>query len=146
MATNMKWENPFLGTPPDHQLRTTIWIPREYQSRFKELDPQDGVLQITVSILLKKLYDELNRIGLHGYARDEYRAAVASAELHIEQRSAVVKPSPGLQHGIATEAVSGNDGRRTEPVASTVARPSESHDVPKPPSKRRNEGKKRNNG
>ena len=130
----MKWENQFLQVPDQHRLRTTIDLPNALSARLKSIDPKEGVIQITVSLLLTKLIHELDRLKLHGYAADEYRFAVANAQLTLaEPGRAVEEPSTGPVNTSAGEAVDRNDGRGNSSVASKTAGPQELPNPPKPP-------------
>jgi hypothetical protein len=133
-----KWENPFLTVEP--RYRTTIELPEKVSGRIKGIDPKEGVIQITVSILIAKLINELDRLKLTSYSPDEYRYAVANASLTLAdgvQRSAVAVTPPGLQHSCSTEAANRDVGRGMPSVAPEAPRPQESADAPSAPKKQR---------
>jgi hypothetical protein len=136
-----KWQNPFLTVEP--RYRTTFELPEVVNSRLKGIDPKEGVVQITVSLLIQKLINELDRIKLTGYSPDEYHFAVANATLTLaEPGGTAEKPTAGLQHPIAVQATERNDGRGVSSVAPETERPSKLSNAASTPKKRREGGKK----
>jgi NH3-dependent NAD+ synthetase len=116
----MKFENQFALVPPADRLRTTVEIPLRVDARIKAIEPKTGVLQTTISILVTKLIDELNKSNIQPGERYDYQYALAECRLvlpdkyysdaksHIEQRSSVVKPATGTKRDRTLKTVSGN--------------------------------------
>ena len=93
----MDFKNPYaVIEPPEDKLRTTFVCTWSDKQKLLKYEPKDGVVQITLAILLKKLINELEQ---HVQPGDifAYHAAVCGATISlggVGQRSTVTKPTP----------------------------------------------------
>ena len=124
----MQYANPYANTPRKERHRTTIEVPKRLIARLNAVHPQSGVLQTTINILLKKLDDELTRIGLNTYDTAAFEYSVAGAVLALPSSSerSTIGQSAQTPVGDSTNQTTGrNDDGRVAGMASTSARPSE---------------------
>jgi len=77
----MEFKNPYLDLPSEQIQRTTLEIPFTEVSKLKAYEPRTGVLQTTLSIILKKVINELERAKLEPGDRYGYHAAITNARI-----------------------------------------------------------------
>jgi hypothetical protein len=103
-----EFKNPWLGDP--NHSRSTLIVPTRVISEIKRIEPKDGAVQTTVSILTDKFLYELTKLNLLTADRASYHAAVLNARIvlcdstgkpfgeptrPIESGSTVTKPPIG---------------------------------------------------
>src|SRR5512139_115660 len=96
--TQKRFIDPYDTLPPEDRIRTTIDIAGNRNAFFKSLHNRKGTLQTTINILLEKLYDELQRIGLRSYDPDAYERTIADCCIRC-----------AVADGGTNQAVAGND-------------------------------------
>ena len=104
----MDYKNPYLGLPKDAKLRTTFECSWEDVQILRSYEPKEGVIQTTLSILLKTLINELKR-NLEPGDRYAYQYAVANATINLGKRVAAPEPAARKKPTRTGKAVGGND-------------------------------------
>jgi hypothetical protein len=116
--------DPYADTPDDRCDRTAVTIDKLVTSHFNTCRPARATLQITINILVQKLYEQLRTAGIESYNPTAYESVVNGCAIVLGRADGVPgSTEPIAQPPSSAETPARNDGRGTPSAALVNPRP-----------------------